>query len=205
MKGNNMTNKRRETTEVRQLQITEATLQIIGIKGMTGATTSEIASVVGISEGNIYRHFKNKEEIIMSVIDKIGNDLASLLGTVADIADPVKKLAVIFKRHLAYIEENVGIPRTVFSEEVLVLNENLRAKVRQNLQQYSQGICAIIAQGQEAGIINQKLDPNAVTNMFIGTINFTAIKWVMNGFSNSLTAEVEKLWMTFETAVTAKS
>lgn len=200
-----MTHRRRETTEVRQLQITEAALQIIGKKGMSGATTAEIASAVGISEGNIYRHFKNKEEIIISVIDKIGSDLESLLDTVADISDPVQKLEGIFKRHLSYIEEHVGIPRTIFSEEVLVLNENLRVKVRHNLSRYSLGIGAIVSQGQEAGIINQKLDPNAVTSMFIGTINFTAIKWVMNDFSPSLTAKMEKLWETFETAVTAKS
>lgn len=197
--------KKKESTEVRQLQITEAALQVIGRKGINGATTAEIATEVGISEGNLYRHFRNKEDIIKSVIDKIGSDLASLLDAVAGIADPVKKLEEIFKRHLSYIEEHVGIPRTIFSEEVLVLNDNLRAKVRHNLSRYSLGIGAIIAQGQEAGTISQKLDPDAVTSMFIGTINFTAIRWVMNDFSPSLTAEVEKLWKTFETAVAVRN
>lgn len=192
----------RETTEVRQLQITEAALQIIGQKGINGATTAEIASVVGISEGNIYRHFKNKEEIFIAVIEKIGKDLESLLDAVSEIDAPLQKLAEIFKRHLSYIEEHIGIPRIIFSEEVLVLNKNLRTKVRHNISQYSRGVCSIISEAQEAGIINRKLDPGVVTSMFIGTINFTAIQWVMNDFSPALTAEVETLWGTFQTAVT---
>ena len=197
-----MAGKIRETTEVRQLQITEAALQIIGQKGMSGATTAEIASVVGISEGNIYRHFKNKEEIYISVIEKIGKDLESLLDAVSEINDPLQKLAKIFKRHLTYIEEHIGIPRIIFSEEVLVLNKNLRTKVIHSISQYSSGICSIISQAQEAGIVNRKLDPGAVTSMFIGTINFTAIQWVMNDFSPALTAEAEILWGTFQAAVT---
>ena len=84
------------------------------------------------------------------------------------------------------------------------MNINLRTKVRHSISQYSSGVCSIISQAQDAGIINRKLDPGVVTSMFIGTINFTAIQWVMNDFSNSLTADVEKLWMTFAAAITTK-
>jgi len=68
-----MVKRRRENTEIRQQQITDAALQVIGLKGINGATTVEIASAAGTSRGTFYRHFKNKEEIIKSVKDKIGN------------------------------------------------------------------------------------------------------------------------------------
>lgn len=88
---NGMVIRSRQTTEVRQQQITEAALQVIGIKGISGATTTEIASEAGISEGNLYRHFKNKEDIIGSVFDKIGTDLASILAAAPGNAEPIKK------------------------------------------------------------------------------------------------------------------
>lgn len=199
-----MSIKKRETTEVRQQQITEAALQVIGKKGIRGATTVEIASAVGISEGNLYRHFKHKEDIIGSVIDKIGNDLATILAAASGKEDPVEKLEVIFKLHLSYIEEHIGIPRTIFSEEVLVLNENLRAKVRQNIMTYFCGICTIVEMGQKQGTINCEIDPKALTSMFIGTINFTAIRWVMDAFSSKLTDETERLWEAFAKSITNK-
>lgn len=193
--------KKRENTEVRQEQIANAALQLIGKKGISGATTAEIASAVGISEGNLYRHFKNKEDIIASAIDKIGNDLDAILENVSEKTDPVMKLEEIFKQHLSYIEEHAGIPRTIFSEEVLVLSEKLRVKVRSNLMNYFTGISAIIKQGQGAGSIDREMDQDAVTNMFIGTINFTALRWVMNGFTPCLTIETDKLWRTFAKSI----
>ena len=104
-----MTLRKRETTEVRQQQITEAALHVIGQKGISGATTAEIAAATGISEGNLYRHFRSKEEIIKAIIDKIGTDLSSILTSTTEIDDPVKKRELIFKRHISYIEGHVEV------------------------------------------------------------------------------------------------
>lgn len=199
-----MTKRKRESTEVRQQQITEAALHVIGQKGVNGATTAEIASSAGISEGNLYRHFKNKEEIIKSVIDKIGSDLASLLTDEAEISDPLLKLETTFKRHLLYIEGNVGIPRTIFSEETIVSNENLRARVKNTILVYFQGIKQIVEQGQKIGALDTEMDSQAITSMFIGTIHFAVTRWLMNNFSPKLTSDAEGLWKNFARAVTHK-
>jgi TetR/AcrR family fatty acid metabolism transcriptional regulator len=199
-----MAGRRRETTEVRQRQITEAALKVIGQKGINGATTAGIAIAAGISEGNLYRHFKNKEEIIKSVIDKIGSDLASILTDVAEITDPLHKLETTFKRHLLYIEAHVGVPRTIFSEEIIVVNENLRAKVRSTIMTYFQGVKKIVDQGQKSGVFDEGMDPYAITSMFIGTIHFAVTRWMMNNFATKLTEEVEWLWENFARAITRK-
>ncbi len=199
-----MDKRRRETTKVRQQQITEAALQVIGQKGITGATTVEIASAAGISEGNLYRHFLNKEEIIKSVIDKIGSDLGAILAGVAEINDPLQKLEITFKRHLLYIEGNVGIPRTIFSEETIVANENLRAKVKSTISMYFQGIKEIVEQGQKRGVIDIGMDSQAITSMFIGIIHFAVTRWLMSDFSLKLTDEAEGLWKNLARAVTRK-
>ena len=199
-----MAKRTRETTDVRQQQITDAALQVIGLKGINGATTVEIASAAGISEGNLYRHFKNKEEIIKSVIAKIGIDLASILASVAEINDPQHRLEIIFKRHLLYLEGHVGIPRTIFSEETIVTNDNLRAKVRSTISMHFQGIRKIVEQGQNIGVFDEGMDPQAITSMFIGTIHFAVTQWMMNNFSTKLTDEAEVLWKNFARGITRK-
>lgn len=194
----------RESTQVRQEQITLAALRMIGDKGIRGATTAEIAAAAGISEGNLYRHFRNKDEVIKSVIDKIGSDLASILESATDSAEPLDSLEAIFKRHLSYIEEHVGIPRTIFTEEVLVLNESLRSCVRSNLMAYFRGVRAVIERGQKTGVINRKMNPDAVTTMLIGTINFSALRWIIDNFSSSLAGEAERLWEAFARSIRAE-
>lgn len=200
-----MTKRRRETTEIRQQQITEAALHVIGQKGINGATTVEIASAAGISEGNLYRHFRNKEEIIKSVIDKIGDDLTLILASVAELDNPKDKLETIFKSHLLYIEGHVGIPRTIFSEETIVANDNLRAKVLSTISRYFLGIRQIVEQGQKCGMFDEGMDSQAIASMFIGTIHFAVTRWMMNNFSTKLTDETKLLWKNFARCMTRKS
>ena len=196
-----MAARQRETTGIRQRQITEAALRIVGEKGIHGATTAAIAAEVGISEGAIYRHFNSKEDIVRSVIEKIGEDLLLILGEVKNIADPLEKLGEIFRRHLAYAENNRGIPRTVFSEEVMVNNEALREEIGKRLAGYCVGVREAIAEGQRQGSVRMDLNPAALTSMFIGTINFTIIRWVLSGFALDLEKERSMLWDTFSSSV----
>jgi len=196
-----MAARQRETTGIRQRQITEAALRIVGEKGIHGATTAAIAAEVSISEGAIYRHFNSKEDIVRSVIGKIGEDLLMILGEVKNIADPLEKLGEIFRRHLAYAENNRGIPRTVFSEEVMVNNEALREEIGKRLAGYCTGVREAIAEGQRQGSVRMDLNPAALTSMFIGTINFTIIRWVLSGFALDLEKERAMLWDTFSSSV----
>lgn len=196
-----MSSRQRETTEIRQRQITEAALRIIGEKGIHGATTAGIAAEVGISEGNIYRHFKGREEIVRSVVARIGEDLLQILETVEDIPDPLERLGGIFKQHLAYARNNKGIPRTIFSEEVMVTNDALRNVIKDKLTSYLAGVRKTIAEGQEKGSLRRDIDPVALTTMFIGTINFTIIRWVLSGFVLDIEKEGAALWENFARSV----
>ena len=189
--------RQRETTEIRQQQITDAAMHIIGNKGIHGATIAEIAAEVGISEGNIYRHSRNKEEILKSVIGKIGDELCQILTSVRDISAPLKRMGEIFHRHLALAADNKGIPRTIFSEEVMVLQELLREEVKNRLTAYFKGVCETIREGQKLGSILPELNPEAVTSMFIGTINFTVIRWTLSNFQLDMETEGKYLWETF--------
>lgn len=189
--------RQRETTEIRQQQITAAALQIIGNKGIHGATIAEIAAEVGISEGNIYRHFRNKEEILTSVIEKIGEDLCRILHSVQDTSDPLQRMGEIFQRHLALAANNKGIPRTLFSEEVMVIQGSLREEIMNRLTVYFKGVSKIISEGQKRNFIRPELKPEALTSMFIGTINFTVIRWTLSNFQLDMEAEGHVLWETF--------
>lgn len=147
--------RKRESTETRQRQIVETALCFFGEKGISGTTTAEIASTEGISEGNIYRHYRNKEAILVAVIDKIGCDLSSILAEAAHIANPIARLEEVFKRHLAYLKSHRDIARTIFFEEVMVSSPELRKKVRRIILAYYKGIRKTFGEGQEAGLINR--------------------------------------------------
>ena len=68
--------------DVRRDQIMQATLKIIARKGVSSLTTAALAREVGISEANLYRHFRNKDEIYMATVTQVQEMIAKNLENV---------------------------------------------------------------------------------------------------------------------------
>ena len=193
-------------TEVRREQITQAALDIIASDGVKGLTTAAIAGRVGISGANLYRHFENKNEILNGVVAKIGEDLLQNLRAMHGAApeNHLLKLKELFRRHLEYAENNKGIPRLVFSEEMHIVNVPLKEKLLRIINSYTKEISSIIRDGQKAGIIKQNMDPQALALTMVGMIQVTMLKWSLNSFSFSPVDQGMKLWKNFESCIAAK-
>ncbi|MDP2003592.1 MAG: TetR/AcrR family transcriptional regulator [Desulfurivibrionaceae bacterium] len=52
-------------------KIIETTLQLFNEQGTKGVTTNHIAAAIGISPGNLYYHFRNKEDIIRAIFEQM--------------------------------------------------------------------------------------------------------------------------------------
>ena len=55
--------------------IVEAALELIAENGFHGAPTSMIASKAGVGTGSIYRHFKDKEDLIHHVFRHVASQM----------------------------------------------------------------------------------------------------------------------------------
>lgn len=65
------TRKQREA-ELARTSFLEAAVQVFSRKGFHGATMDEIARLAGYSPGAIYRYFQSKDEVLLSVIRRLG-------------------------------------------------------------------------------------------------------------------------------------
>ena len=52
-------------------RIIETAIELFNDKGIKAVTTNHIAAAMGISPGNLYYHFRNKEEIIRAIFDQM--------------------------------------------------------------------------------------------------------------------------------------
>ena len=52
----------------KQKQILLAAIEVFANKGYAGASTSEIAKKAGVAEGTIFRHYKTKKELLLSIV-----------------------------------------------------------------------------------------------------------------------------------------
>lgn len=60
-------------------KIERAALKLFIHEGVDAATTREIADKAGVSEGALYRHYKGKDELALSLFQETHNRLSQLL------------------------------------------------------------------------------------------------------------------------------
>lgn len=73
---------RKEAME-RRNEILDAADELFGQKGFDGTSTNDILEKVGIARGTLYYHFKSKEDIMDSLIERYN---AQILGAAKEIA-----------------------------------------------------------------------------------------------------------------------
>ncbi|WP_110931251.1 TetR/AcrR family transcriptional regulator [Paenibacillus bouchesdurhonensis] len=52
----------------KQIKIIQAAVEIFAEKGYAASSTSEIAQMAGVAEGTIFRHYKTKKDLLMSIV-----------------------------------------------------------------------------------------------------------------------------------------
>lgn len=195
---------KKESTEVRKEQIIRAALEIIGKNGIQGLTTSGIAKAVGISEANIYRHFKNKDAILTATVEDLEDTISNILKAVTTKEiSPLDKLAQIYKLHLSHIQDNKGVPRMVFSSE-LHFRQDLRDKLSSLIDGYLKMLTAILDGGVKDGSLKSATDTKAMAGIFVGMIQLSALRWSLSDFNISLLREGDKLWKEYSKCIEAK-
>lgn len=185
--------------KTRRDQVAMAALSIVSSCGVKGVTTAALAREVGISEANLYRHFKNKNEILLETVAKIGDGLRKNMEIAFSLPiPPHETLKKIFELHLEHIESNPGIPRLIFSEEIHIGNELLRQELLKTITGYTSKLESLIKKWQDEGSLKAKVDPSAAALMFLGMIQALTMKWSLSGFNFKLTEAGMKLWANYE-------
>lgn len=188
-------------TAVRRDQIARAALRVIAKSGVSGLTTSVLAKEAGVSEANLYRHFKDKDEIIACTVDKIGEGLRKNLEegfSAGKSESPLIKLKKVFMLHLKYIERNEGIPRLVYSEEIHIGNRELKRKLLDSINSYSSRLELLIKEAKKAGLVSSDINTEASALTLVGMVQVSVLRWSLSGFSFQLADEGMRLWKNFE-------
>lgn len=165
------------------------TIGLLSRHGLPGTTTARIAQEVGISEPALYRHFLNKEEIILAALDAVSENL---MGSMLEAAETETDVTGKIHQMSAALYEFV----TSHPEESVVLFEVFSAShdnhLKQILQEKFLGTLGIMEQmlrgGIRAGDVKAGIDVEltAWKIMSLGiTLNFAA----MLGLSHVLTED----------------
>ena len=190
----------RKTTEIRREEILRAALSIVEQQGLDNLNTNAIAAVIQLVPSAIYRHFKNKEEIIAALIDFIGERLQqNLQQATTQEGTALERLKSLFELHVKLLQEEPAIPRILYFLISSERNQELKQKMLAEINAYVYETKKLLLQGKKAGEINQAVDVTAAAMMFLGMIQPLVILSQEN--KAVLDEYPPKLWQCYQRAI----
>jgi AcrR family transcriptional regulator len=159
----------RQSTDIRQEQIKQAVIDIISNDGIKNLSIKNLADRIGMSEGSIFRHFKSKNDIIVSIFKDIQDNFIGDLGKIArSDEEPSIRLNKYLSATIEYHTENKGINMLLFSEASYKNNPDLKKRLQQIFHDQKQFVIGIISDGISAGIWDENVVVENVALMYMG-------------------------------------
>jgi len=183
----------------RQIEIINASKDLIGKKGIQNLTIKNLAKKMSFSEPALYRHFKDKTEILKSLLlfhrEIIKSGIFKILNS---DQSSLEKFQKIFKFKFDHIKKNPAIVMIIFSETSFQYSSVLSSIVSKIMKQRSKKIIELLKEGQKNNEIRNDIDPEQLATIIMGGIRKTILNWKLEGFKSDLNLEGEKLWITIE-------
>ena len=136
-----------------------------------------LAKEVGVVPSAIYRHYDSKD----AVLDLISQRLqANVQAVRQEVTEPMESLQCLMARHIQLVCENRGMPRVVFSEEIIGGQKARRQRLYQVIRDYLDKVVEMIREGQTLGRITANLPAETLSVMFLGLVQPAAILHLMS-------------------------
>jgi AcrR family transcriptional regulator len=113
-----------KTMTEKQLRIVRAASEIFAEKGYAASSTNEIAQRAGVAEGTIFRHYKTKKDLLVSIVAPVMAKLVApfvmrefykVLDSKYDSYDQM--LRAILENRLAFLEKHMHVLK-IFIQEI---------------------------------------------------------------------------------------
>lgn len=171
----------RKKTEIRKEEIKAAVLEIIANEGFSKLSTRNLAKKIGLSEGAIFRHFKSKRNIILSIMEDVKVDLQDSLREIALGPKPAnERLNEFLFAHINYLHKHQGITILLFSEAAHMNDVTLKLQLNEILTEQKLLITKIIHDGKSKGIWSKELDENNFVILYLGIPLSFNVELVLN-------------------------
>lgn len=159
----------------REEELLRNAIQLFSRGGFRETSLQEIADELGITRPLFYYYFESKEDLLWRIIGHLGDTLLEQARPIAVAGEsPVRRLTLLFERHVATLLENVDAFRIYFAERnQLSAKRDLRLKRGERL--YHELVTEVIVDGQRLGEI-QPGDPHLATRLAMGTAN-SLLRW----------------------------
>ncbi|SEQ56205.1 TetR/AcrR family transcriptional regulator [Piscibacillus halophilus] len=162
----------------KQAKILQAAMEIFAEKGYASTSTSEIAKRAGVAEGTIFRHYKTKKELLLSIVSPMITKFAIPFFADHFIKEVFEKkenesyeelLRTIIINRFNFVKRNQSLLKILLQE--ISFHEELQIKFKEIfIGKVYPRFTKLIKQYTEQGEISNDFNPNTVIRLMMTTV-----------------------------------
>jgi AcrR family transcriptional regulator len=161
--------------------------QLFKEKGYERTTVRDLAREVGIQSGSLFHHYKNKEAILLAVMEEtIVLNTVRMQQALAKEKDERAQLLALIRCELASVLGDTGAAMAVLVYEWRSLGEENQAYILKLRDEYESLWLDVLAQGKRSGLV--VADPFVLRRLLTG-----ALSWSINWYRVDGSLSVDEL------------
>jgi AcrR family transcriptional regulator len=172
----------RMDSEIRKAQILGAALKIIHEEGIHLLTLRKIADAVGVSEAALFRHYRNKEDIVGSLANMIFDKNQLFLKG----ENQWKALENMLTKQLETFQNNPMYASVLCQEDIFREYPSVKERFDLHRSYHALLIRQLVEEGQREGSFDEEVDGGAFALLLMGSIRLTVLEWRHANFSFDL-------------------
>jgi AcrR family transcriptional regulator len=160
---------KRLTAEQRRREILEATARVVARKNYDRATISAIAREARINEALIYRHFQNKQDLELSMLDHILEQVLEIMRAARELQNPSLGAIRSFGRsyHRTILMETDKLRCVI--KAITADDEKVRERVWSIIEYFQRFIRDQLTRISERGELDPELDKDMTAWVILAT------------------------------------
>lgn len=178
----------------RQREIVAAAIGIIAKDGVSALTTRSLAEALGVTEPALYRHFRDKTDILLAILASFRATQASLHARIeAGSASPLGKVEALVGGVFRGFAAQPAMVSVILAEGLFQHEPRLARAVLDIMDDRKANLASLLATGRSLGEIRPEADPEMAALLVMGGMRLLATRWRLSGLAFDLEAEGRNL------------
>lgn len=182
----------------RQSEILDQVLILVGENGLSSLTVRKIAERMDFSEPALYRHFPNKQAVILGLMDRLDEMLVHTARGIAEETSlpALERLSRIISHHVRLVREYNGLPILLLAEASTSDDPALLGRMQVIFKAYFTLLVALVNEGQRDGTIDSAVQPDCLALNLVGTPTALAVRHRLLP-DTAFEDRIEDVWIPF--------
>jgi AcrR family transcriptional regulator len=158
----------------RREEVLQAAQKVFYERGYADATIQDVADELGILKGSLYHYIRTKEDLLVDLFEELHIGIEQVVAEVARAPglDPLERLELYVRRHVLFNLDHLE-PIAIYYTDLKRVSPVRRDGFVDRRRTYERFVTSLICDAQDAGLADQSLDPEVVSNCVFATIIWT--------------------------------